>query len=115
MQLSLKDLIWSGSHPTSTQLNARGWVESSWSVPAGEPFSATCRLTLPETAKPFWCIPGVFWGDNQQDTTGQYYPRFLAGFAAPRRFKSSFWEFHVWRMTQPLVAVHDGSAPSLWT
>jgi hypothetical protein len=49
------------------------------------------------------CIPGVFWGENQQDTTGQYYPRFRAGLAAPRRFESAFWEFHVWRATQSLT------------
>ncbi|MCX6970917.1 MAG: hypothetical protein NTV93_12325 [Verrucomicrobia bacterium] len=103
-------ITWSGTTPTTVQLNAQGWVEASWSVAAGETFAATCRLALPETAKPFWCIPGVFWGDNQQDTTGQYYPRFRAGLATPRRFESSSWEFHVWRATQPLVAMHDGSA-----
>jgi hypothetical protein len=103
-------ITWSGTTPTTVKLSEDGWVEAAWSVAAGEPFLATCRLALPETAKPFWCIPGVFWGDNQQDTTGQYYPRFRAGLAAPRRFESSFWEFHVWRVTQPLVAMHDGSA-----
>jgi hypothetical protein len=103
-------ITWSGKTPTAVQLTDDGWGEATWSVAAGEPFAATCRIALPETAKPFWCIPGVFWGDNQQDTTGQYYPRFRAGLAAPRRFESAFWEFHVWRATQPLVAMHDGSA-----
>jgi hypothetical protein len=103
-------IVWSGRVPTAVQVNAHGWAVASWSVPAGEPFAATCRLALPETAKPFWCIPGVFWGDNQQDSTGQYYPRFRADLAAPRRFESSFWEIHVWRTTQPLAAMHDGSA-----
>lgn len=103
-------ITWSGTTPTTVQLDAEGWGDASWSVAAGDSFAATCRLTLPVTAKPFWCIPGVFWGDNQQDTTGQYYPRFRAGLAAPRRFESSFWEFHAWRVTQPLVAMHDGSA-----
>ncbi len=103
-------IIWSGTSPTTVQLNTQSWLEAHWSVPAGEPFVTTCRLVLPETIKPFWCIPGVFWGDNQQDATGQYYPRFRAGLTAQRRFESSFWEFHVWRMTQPLVAMHDGSA-----
>ena len=103
-------ITWSGTAPTATQLNDQGWIQSFWAVPVDEPFAATCRIELLETAKPFWCIPGVFWGDNQQDTTGQYYPRFRAGLDAPRRFESASWEFHVWRATQPLVAMHDGSA-----
>jgi hypothetical protein len=80
-----QQITWSGTAPTSTQLNDQGWIQSFWTVPAGQPFTACCRLALPETAKPFWCIPGVFWGDNQQDTTGQYYPRFRAGLQVPRR------------------------------
>ncbi|MEY2906906.1 MAG: hypothetical protein RLZZ408_1377 [Verrucomicrobiota bacterium] len=109
--LNLHQLIsWNGTAPTSTHLNDQGWIQSFWTVPAGESFAATCRITLPETPKPFWCIPGVFWGDNQQDTTGQYYPRFRSGLEGPRRFESSFWEIHTWRATQPLAAVNDGSA-----
>jgi len=105
-----QQITWSGTAPTSTQLNDQGWIQSFWTVPAGQPFTACCRLALPETAKPFWCIPGVFWGDNQQDTTGQYYPRFRAGLQVPLRFESAFWELHAWRAAQPLVAMHDGSA-----
>ncbi len=58
-------IVWSGRQPTAVQVNAQGWAVASWYVPAGEAFAATCRLALPETTQPFWCVPGVFWGDNQ--------------------------------------------------
>jgi len=104
------EVFWSGTQPDTVRTKNNGWVEVTWEVPASNAFSATCRVELPDTAAPFWCIPGVFWGDNQQDTTGQYYPRFRAGLTSPRRFESSFWEVHVWRATQPLAAMHDGSS-----
>jgi len=83
-------IVWAGALPATELPGEGGWIEASWFVPAGQPFAACCRLALPEAGKPFWCIPGVFWGDNQQDTTGQYYPRFRAGLQAPRRFESAF-------------------------
>jgi hypothetical protein len=104
------EITWTGSRFESIRSVSKNWQEVSWSVVAGESFSASCRITLPKTKQPFWCIPGVFWGDNQQDHTGQYYPRFQANIDVPRRFESSFWEFHVWRTAQPLVAMHDGSS-----
>jgi len=106
--MTASQIIWTGTQPTAVQTNGEGWMEATWVVPAGESFAATCRIILPETATPFWCIPGLFWGDNQQDTTGQYYPRFRAGMDAPRRFESSFWELSVARAAQPLVAMFDG-------
>ena len=110
MKVSAPDLSWSGRAPDVVQLDPAGWAEAVWTVAAGESFSATCQVQLPATENPFWCVPGIFWGDNQQDSTGQYYPRFRADLAAPRQFESPFWEFHVWRATQPLAAMHDGSA-----
>jgi hypothetical protein len=104
------DIIWTGTQPTALQLNGEGWLEATWAVPAWESFASTCRIALPETETPFWCIPGLFWGDNQQDSTGQYYPRFRADLAKPAKFESSFWELHVWRATQPVVGMYDGSA-----
>ena len=101
-------ITWSGTPPTTVQLKESGWVEAIWDVAAEDSFATTCRLMLPETMQPFWCIPGLFWGDNQQDSTGQYYPRFRAGMEAPRRFESSFWELSVARAAQPLVAMFDG-------
>ena len=103
-------ISWTGAPPARTEINDAGWIQVEWTVPAGAFFSATCRVELPEMSSPFWCVPGLFWGDNQQDTTGQYYPRFRAGLAVPQRFESAFWEFHVWRATQPLVAMYDGVA-----
>lgn len=103
-------ISWTGIQPNSLQRGKRGWLDAGWELPAGEPFAAVCRLSLPETAAPFWCIPGLFWGDNQHDGTGQYYPRFRPELAEPRLFESRFWEFHVWRAAQPLVAMHDGTA-----
>ena len=102
------EITWSGTPPTAVQLMESGWVEATWDVAAEDSFATTCRITLPQTAEPFWCIPGLFWGDNQQDSTGQYYPRFRAGMEAPRRFESSFWELSVARAAQPLVAMFDG-------
>lgn len=102
--------MWSGTKPATVQLNDQGWVDATWLVPAGETFAATCRVALPETAKPFWCIPGLFWGDNQQDSTGQYYPRFRADLSQPGKFQSSFWELSVLRAAQPVVAMFDGAA-----
>jgi hypothetical protein len=102
------EITWSGTPPTAVQLMEAGWVEATWEVAAEVSFATTCRLILPETAEPFWCIPGLFWGDNQQDSTGQYYPRFRAGMESPRRFESSFWELSVARAAQPLVAMFDG-------
>ena len=110
MKVPGPNLSWGTTPPNGVQSDHHGWVEATWTVAAGELFAATCQVTLPATEKPFWCIPGVFWGDNQQDTTGQYYPRFRAGLAEPQRFESSFWEIPVWRAAQPLVAMHDGSA-----
>jgi hypothetical protein len=103
-----QQLRWVGMEP-GTIRNRDGWVSASWDVASGDSFSASCRLALPATQTPFWCIPGLFWGDNQQDSTGQYYQRFRAGLDKPCKFESSFWEFHVWRAAQPLVAMHDGS------
>ena len=102
------EITWSGTPPTAVQLMESGWVEATWDVAAEDSFATTCRLMLPETTEPFWCIPGLFWGDNQQDSTGQYYPRFRAGMEAPRRFESSFWELSVARAAQPLVSMFDG-------
>jgi hypothetical protein len=102
-------LSWTGLEP-EVVCTAQGGVEASWEVGAGVPFSATCRLALPKTGTPFWCIPGLFWGDNQQDSTGQYYQRFRADLAKPTKFESRFWEFHVWRAAQPLVGMYDGVA-----
>lgn len=103
-------LSWDGVAPDRVADEGQGWTHASWDVAAGEGFSAVCRLPLPKTAKPFWCVPGLFWGDNQQDGTGQYYPRFRAGLAAPAKFESSYWEFHVWRAAQPVVGMFDGTA-----
>ena len=102
--------MWSGTKPATVQLKDQGWVVATWLVPAGETFAATCRVALPETAKPFWCIPGIFWGDNQQDSTGQYYPRFRADLTKPAKFQSSFWELSILRAAQPVVAMFDGTA-----
>jgi len=97
-------------NPKTVRIDDTGWVKAAWEIAAGEAFSATCRLSLPKTEQPFWCIPGLFWGDNQQDSTNQYYQRFRANLAAPSKFESRFWEFHVWRATQPVVGMYDGSA-----
>ncbi len=104
---------WAGNLPSTVKEVEQGWLRSEWDVRPGEVFSAMCRLPLAPMTKPFWCIPGLFWGDNQQDSTGQYYPRFKAGMAKPERFQSFFWEFDVWRAAQPVVALHDGEGWSL--
>lgn len=95
--------------PKSIFFSEGGWQCALWDVTAGSEFSTSLEFALPTTGVPFWCIPGLFWGDNQQDGTGEYYPRFLASATKPGRFESSFWEFEVWRAAQPLVAAHDGS------
>ena len=63
---------------------------------------------LGRVAQPFWCLPGLFWGDNQQDTTPMLYPRFDASLEKPSKFRSPFWQFHVSRLSQPLVGCYDG-------
>jgi hypothetical protein len=30
-------ITWSGTPPTTTPLNEKGWIEALWTVPAGEP------------------------------------------------------------------------------
>lgn len=103
-------LTWEGTPPVSVATREEEWLEAEWLIEKGCEFSTTCRMALPAMAKPFWCIPGLFWGDNQQDTTGQYYPRFQARLKCPEKFQSRSWEFHAWRAAQPLVAVSDGTA-----
>jgi hypothetical protein len=44
----------SGTPPITVQWMESGWLELTWTVAAGETFAATCRMTLPETAQPFW-------------------------------------------------------------
>lgn len=101
-------ISWNGAAPR--QIVADGWMRAEWTVSANTAFSSSCRLPLPARSTPFWCIPGLFWGDNQQDTTGQYYPRFNGSLARPGKFQSPFWEFHVWRCAQPVVAMHDSKS-----
>ncbi len=101
-------LEWHGCRPESVGETNDGWVEAVWEVGPGQAFSTTCRIVLPESPSPFWCIPGLFWGDSLQDTTAQYYPRFDATLKKPEKFRSPYWEFDVWRAAQPVVAVHDG-------
>jgi len=110
MSSILKSFIqWSGCTPELIENAPDDWIHYKWSTTRGVPFSATCRIPLTTTDVPFWCIPGLFWGDNQQDSTGQYYPRFRKDLQKPEKFQSSFWEFHTHRMAQSLVAVHDGA------
>ena len=110
VQNNESQITWHGTQPETVKKDDSGWMRASWKVVPDESFSTTCRFALPETDKPFWCIPGLFWGDNQQDSTGQYYQRFRADLAEPSKFQSRFWEFHVWRATQPLVGMYDGTA-----
>jgi len=109
MEFSKSTIQWSNSSPESIESAPDGWILLSWHIRAGTCFSATCRIPIAPTAEPFWCIPGLFWGDNQHDSTGQYYPRFQKNLEHPEKFQSSFWEFHTHRMAQPIVAVHEGS------
>ena len=110
MNLPISNIQWSGPTPEWLETDSDEWLSLRWHLPARSPFSATCRIPIPSGENPFWCIPGLFWGDNQQDSTGQYYPRFRKDLLKPEKFQSSFWEFHTHRMSQPLVAVHDGAA-----
>jgi hypothetical protein len=109
MEFSKSTIQWSNGSPESIESAPDDWILLSWHIRAGICFSATCRIPIPPTAAPFWCIPGLFWGDNQHDSTGQYYPRFQKNLEHPEKFQSSFWEFHTHRMAQPIVAVHEGS------
>lgn len=95
--------------PDSVRQTSDGWLESVWKAEAHKKFTVSCRIALPKTAQPFWCMPALFWGDNQQDTTKQYYPRFNGALSKPSRFQSSFWEVHVSRVAQPIAAMHDGT------
>jgi|GEM_PF-1115381 len=110
MEILNHHIVWTGTRPTRVSPENETWLSAGWELSVGEDFSASCRLTLPETRNPFWCIPGLFWGDNQQDTTRQYYPRFSKSLAKPAKFESAFWEFDAWRASQPVVAVHDGNS-----
>jgi len=109
MEFSKSIIQWSNGSPESTESAPDDWILLSWHVSAGTCFSATCRIPIAPTDAPFWCIPGLFWGDNQHDSTGQYYPRFQKSLQYPEKFQSSFWEFHTHRMAQPIAAVHEGS------
>jgi len=109
MEFSKSIIQWSNGSPESTESAPDDWILLSWQISAGTCFSATCRIPIAPTDAPFWCIPGLFWGDNQHDSTGQYYPRFQKSLQYPEKFQSSFWEFHTHRMAQPIAAVHEGS------
>ncbi len=109
MEILSSRIVWSGTAPGSIETHDDGWYQATWAVPANRPFAASCRLACAGTKEPFWCMPGLFWGDNQQDSTGQYYPRFRADLSQPQKFESAFWEFHVFRLAQPLAAMHDGT------
>ena len=108
METAESQLRWDGPPPSVRPRGDGGWMDVVWDAPAEAAFAATCRLALAPIADPFWCIPGLFWGDNQHDSTGQYYPRFQKGLRIPEKFQSPYWEFHTHRMAQPLAAVHDG-------
>lgn len=108
MAIDNSGLEWSGSCPHSLQTADDGWRECVWHLPPDEEFSSSCILRFSADTAPFWCLPGLFWGDNGNETTGQYYPRFKPDLSAPSRFVSSFWEFDISRFSQPLAAAHDG-------
>ncbi len=105
-------LEWDAYCPESTVQYSDGWIEAVWDLHPGQMFATTCRINTATVPSPFWCIPGLFWGDSLQDTTPQYYPRFNASLTKPGKFQSPFWEFDVWRAAQPVTAVHDGQG---WT
>lgn len=100
---------WEGAAPSGIAEEGDGWLSAHWDHLEGGEFFATLSLNLPEViGAPFWCIPGLFWGDNRDDSTGQYFQRYDRRARPPGKFVSDLWEFHIWRTVQPLVACHDG-------
>jgi hypothetical protein len=89
-------------------LSADGWRQVEFRATAASDGNIRGRWALGRIANPFWCLPGLFWGDNRQDRTPMLYPRFDAARTTPAAFTSSFWQFHVSRLSQPVAACHDG-------
>lgn len=106
---------WECSLPARvSESTADGWRTVTIVAEAAGNLSVRGEWSLGRIADPFWCLPGQFWGDNLQDTTPLLYPRFDASLARPRAFRSSHWMIHLSRLSQPVVACHDGESWHLW-
>lgn len=82
-----------------------GWLEVD--LEAGEKDGSACfSMDVGSVEDPFWCIPGIFWGDNLQDSTPHLYPRFDRSAEEPHHFRSRRWLIPLNRMAQPLVGVY---------
>lgn len=87
---------------------AAGWRRVRMTTKVDGEFSMRGSLALGRVEKPFWCAPGLFWGDNLQDKTRMLYAKFDPTLDKPRAFVSAYWQFHISRLIQPLVGCHDG-------
>ncbi len=108
---SVSGLTWTHGWPVDlceTPPDAEGWRRVDFRATAAGDGNARGRWSLGPVNNPFWCLPGLFWGDNRQDTSPLLYPRFDPACTKPARFVSAFWQFHVARLSQSLAACHDG-------
>ncbi len=88
-------------------VDGEGWTKAVGKFEEGTPSSACLFVNLGRIADPFWCLPGLFWGDNLQDSSEMLYPRFDREARVPSRFRSRRWLVSSSRISLPLVAVHS--------
>src|SRR5690606_7791583 len=89
-----------------------GWTTAEGHLEGGGRSLARLVVDLGKVADPFWCLPGVFWGDHRNDSSAMLYPRFDRDALVPARFRSRHWLISINRLSQPLVAVHSRES---WT
>jgi hypothetical protein len=55
------------------------------------------------TDRPWWLVPGVFYGENRPEGCFRVFPRFAVGADDPDRMVSDHWEFRADRAATPAV------------
>jgi len=66
------------------------------------------ELELPDVEDPKWLVPGVFYGENRQESCTRIYPRFTPGHVDVARMESDSWSFRADRCATVAVLT-DGA------
>jgi hypothetical protein len=74
---------------------------------AREPVEAGVRVELP-TDDTDWLVPGVFYGENRDESSTRLYPRFAVGPTNVDRMESQAWSFRADRCATPAVFAAGG-------
>jgi hypothetical protein len=76
----------------------------------GEPAAANVRISIdvPDSADPYWLIPGLFYGENRPADNARLYPRY-APTPDHARLVAPSWSFRADRAATPAVFAWGGS------